>query len=213
MRRTLLAFLWLSVVLVPARAAFAQALPQRTLVLAFEADGAVSLKGQNVTVREILAEWASRCGCYIVNAAQLAGAPLQIPVVFERAPQAAVLESLLRQAAGYVLTPKRAGSTSASNYDVIYILATSTASSTPAPSYTSAYPSSLAAAPISTVGSPDDEIPPVQPIRTNNQPATPPPPAPTTRTNSPGVSIVPIVPVTSGWSAPVAPGTSAPASR
>lgn len=212
MRRTLAAFLCLGAAWLPP-AAGAQESLQRTLVLAFETDGSVSLKAQHVTIREILAEWAARCGCYIVNAAQLTGAPLQVPVVFDHAPQAAVLESLLRQAAGYVLTPKRAGSTSASNYDVIYILATSTATSTPVSTYAPSYSSTPAAAPISSLGSPDDEIPPVQPVRTGNQPAPPPPQTPATRPTSPGVSIVPIVPISSGTPATVAPGTSAPAPR
>jgi len=194
----------------------AQAPATRTLSLVFEGDGSVSLRAQNVTVREIFAEWALKCGCFVVNAAQLAGAPIAIPVMFDHAPQAAVLESLLRQAAGYVLTPRRTASVGPSNYDVIYILATSTATA-PSPAYgsTSFQPAPIAA-PIVTAGSPDDEIPPVQPPRTANAPLVPPtvqqqpPPAP--RPNSPGVSIVPIVPVGNAPPA-TAPGTSSPAPR
>jgi hypothetical protein len=192
----------------------AQTSPERILSLAFEQDGTVSLKAQNVTVREIFAEWARQCGCFVVNAAQLTGGPLQIPVMFDHAPQATVLESLLRQAAGYVLTPKRLASAGPSNYDVIYILATSTATApTPSAYSTSSFQPAAVAAPIVTAGSPDDEIPPVQPARAVNAPAPEPPaqsPPPAARPSSPGVSIVPIVPIVN-TNQPTAPGTSTPA--
>jgi len=192
----------------------AQPAPERMLALTFEQDGTVSLKAQNVTVREIFAEWARHCGCFVVNAAQLAGGPLQIPIMFDHAPQATVLESLLRQAAGYVLTPKRMASVGPSNYDVIYILATSTATAPTPSNYSAAsFQSAPVAAPIVTAGSPDDEIPPVQPARTVNTPAAQPPaqaPPPAARPSSPGVSIVPIVPITN-TNQTTAPGTSTPA--
>jgi hypothetical protein len=192
----------------------AQTAPTRILSLTFEPDGTVSLKAQNVTVREIFAEWALHCGCFVVNAAQLTGGPLQIPIMFDHAPQARVIESLLRQAAGYVLTPKRVASAGPSNYDVIYILATSTATApTPSAYSASSFQSAPIAAPIVTAGSPDDEIPPVQPARTVNTPAAPPPaqaPPPAARPSSPGVSIVPIVPIVN-TNQTTAPGTSTPA--
>jgi hypothetical protein len=193
----------------------AQEAPPRSLALVFERDGSVSLSAQNVTVREIFAEWALRCGCFVVNAAKLTGAPIPIPVMFDHAPQAAVLESLLRQAAGYVLTPKRAGSASPSNYDVIYILATSTATAPPAAAYSAPVYQPVMATPIVTAGSPDDEIPPAQPPRAENTPATPPPqpPTSTSRTSSPGVSIVPIIPIGGSVTTSTAPGTSTPAPR
>ncbi len=209
MTRTFLALALAASVIGSTRPSYAQAPAGRTLSLTFESDGTVSLKAQNVTVRDIFMEWALRCGCFVVNAAQLTGPPLQIPVMFDHAPQAAVLESLLRQAAGYVLTPRRTASAGPSNYDVIYILATSTAT-TPPPSYGSAF-TSPAAAPIVTAGSPDDELPPVQPSRVENRPATPPPAPPAARTNSPGVSIVPIVPIGNPPPA-TTPGTTTPGS-
>ena len=189
----------------------AQTPAPRTLSLVFLADGTVTLGAQGVTAREILAEWARQCGCYVVNADKLAGTPLAVPVLFEHASQASVLESLLRPAAGYVLTPRRAGSRSASNYEVIYILATSTAVTTTSGSYSMSTPS--VAVPIASAGSPDDEIPPVQPVRTENKPATPPTTAPAAaKPNSPGV-FLPITTVPVGTSAPVAPAPAAPASR
>jgi hypothetical protein len=137
----------------------AQPLEPRTLQLSFDAEGRVNLSARNVTVREILQEWARQCGCYVVNADRLPGEPLTLPIQFENALQNTVLESLLRQAAGYVLTPKRPGVQSVSNYETIYILATSTA-------VTGAYvppPPLDTAPPLPTAGAPDDEIPPVLP--------------------------------------------------
>ena len=77
-------------------------------------DGLVTLSAQNVTVRDILAEWARQCGCFVVNADRLAGAPLTVPIAFVAARQPDVLRSLLRETGGYALTPRRAGSTSVS---------------------------------------------------------------------------------------------------
>src|SRR5262245_35708893 len=117
--------------IVPAPVATTPVPAASTMRLVFETDGTVSLSAQNVTVREILAAWARQCGCYVVNADKLAGSPFTVPIEFSRAPQNKVLESLLRQAAGYVLTPRREGSTAASNYETIYILATSSPTSSP----------------------------------------------------------------------------------
>lgn len=158
--------------------AAAQAPTQPVLSLSFDATGRVTLVAHQVTVRDILAEWARQCGCLIVNAARLGGEPLAVPVQFEHARQSDVLETLLRQAAGYVLTPKQAGSQSVSNYETIYILATST------PTAGAYVPPPPAAGPVGpqppTTGSPDDEIPPVvpqMPMAEPQAPDTPQPPA------------------------------------
>jgi hypothetical protein len=137
----------------------AQDMTPRYLQLAFDADGTVTLSAKGVSVRDILAEWARQCGCLVVNADKLAGPAAPVPVEFAHAPQGAVLESLLRPAAGYLLTPRRPGSTGVSQYETIYILAASSGVAGPPAAY--APPSYAAPAPISTPGSPDDEIPPV----------------------------------------------------
>jgi hypothetical protein len=206
-----------------AAAAAAQTSSARTLKLSFEADGTVSLAAQNVTVREILAEWARLCGCYVVNADRLAGAPLTIPIEFTRAPQSRVLESLLRPAAGYVLTPRRSSSAAASLYETIYVLASSTATSVPG-AY-SAYTPAPAAVPLVTPGVPEDEIPPLPPLvpqpRMPSGP-TPAPPAPQPPIRPGGgvpaqMVIVPIGPATpptpnpNSPAPPTTPATPAPA--
>ncbi|MEO8480727.1 MAG: hypothetical protein ABI634_00870 [Acidobacteriota bacterium] len=132
----------------------------RVLNLSFDQDGRVTLSARNVTVREILGEWARQCGCYVVNGDKLPGAPLSIPLLYEHETQAKVLESLLRQASGYVLTPQRAGAVSKSNFETIYILATSSAVAASAGYPTVATPNPYANP---TTGAPDDELPPILP--------------------------------------------------
>jgi hypothetical protein len=202
---------------------FAQA-PQpapKRLQLAFSADGTVTLDAQNVTVREILFEWARQCGCLVVNGDRLSGTPITVPLQFKSESQKVVLDSLLRTAPGYVLTPRRAV-TGVSNYDMIYIVA---ATSTPvAAPYSSSTASVVPSPALPTPGSPDDEIPPVQPPGTPGGTQVPgtaanAPQRPTTST--PAFIPVPIVPIggsASSSSAPQpgtmpAPGqpTSAPA--
>src|SRR5690606_4451683 len=91
-------------------------------------DGTVTLGAQNVSPREILLEWQRQCGCEVINADRMPGGAIMLPLQFDRADQRVVLQSLLRQAAGYVLTPKAPGSTTASDFGAIYILATSSTS-------------------------------------------------------------------------------------
>jgi hypothetical protein len=68
-----------------------------------------------------------------------------------------VLKSLLREAAGYVVTPRRAGSLGPSNYETIYVVPTSV--TTAAPSYAQERPTPFRPVPLPSTGSPDDEIP------------------------------------------------------
>jgi hypothetical protein len=207
---------------------------EHVLQLSFDPDGRVSLSAKGVTIRDILAEWARQCGCYVVNGDKMTGGPLEVPLLFEHQPQEAVLESLLRPAAGFVLTPARAGVTSKSDFETIYIVATSAAS---ASSYLP--PPTTSPFGVSTPGGPDDEIAPVTPIAPGAALAQPPaasaPPTPTSSAplppgmapasypttstptppppGTPG-TFVPIVPVTAGPPQPqaTAPGTVAPGS-
>jgi hypothetical protein len=154
-------FVALGLAAVPARAQAPLPDGSRVLNLSFEQDGRVTLSAKNVTVRDILSEWARQCGCYVVNGDKLAGAPLAIPLLYEHETQAKVLESLLRQASGYVLTPQRAGVASKSNFETIYILATSNAVASAA--YTPVATPAANPYPMPTIGAPDDELPPILP--------------------------------------------------
>ena len=150
-------------------------------------NGKVTLIAQGVTVREIMAEWARRCGCLVQGTDRLTGGSA-LPMQFEDQPEAAVLESLLRSAGGYLLGPRPPGSAGASIYGSVSVFPVSRGIA--APTYAS--PSVPIAAPLVTGGTPDDEIPPVTPVGNPQTPAPTPPAAPPGRAGSPAVPIVPV---------------------
>jgi hypothetical protein len=218
------AFLAAAIVAVFAIEASAQA-GGGSIQLQFHEDGTVTLSARNATTTEILLAWAAECECVVVNGNRLTGPPLTTPILFERAPQAVVLRSLLRQAGGYVLTPRRADAKGPSEYETIYIVPTSAVVSSPfaAPSN----PISFQPVQSPTPGAPDDEIPPVMPIRIPEpidpargsnptaEPTGPTPNAPMPGVSLPGVRVVPITPVapapSPGNPPPTTPGGVTPA--
>jgi len=110
----------------------------------------VTLKAQNITIREILTEWGRQCGCQVIGADKITNSTLTIPVQYENQPKELVIRSLLSPgttSGGYVLTEDRL---------VIAPLSHPTAVT----SYASS--SSPVVAPLVTNES--DELPPVQPI-------------------------------------------------
>ena len=195
----------LSAVLVLAGLSFATGLAQtpgqlpteRLLQITFEGSD-VSLVAQNVSVPEILREWARLSGCVIVNAERLSAARLVVPMRFEKQPQTVVLQALLRSAAGYIATPRTAKRAGATDFELIYILPTSN----PTQGGYSGM-SSPVQAPITGV---ETEIPPI-PAPPQQPPAAgqeaPPPP----RTNPTSFSpVVPIMGVPSTTQPPPATG-------
>lgn len=168
----------------------AQMPAERKLQVTFDQQGSVTVIAQNVTIGEILAEWGRQGGTVMVNANRLAGGP--VSRYFVSRPEGEVIESLLRQAAGYIVTPRRAGMPGASLFEVVQITPTSVTSS----AYTPA-PNSAVSAPLTTPGSPDDEMPPVRPPGVANPPATANPPAPAPGTYPGAVPVVPIVTIPS----------------
>jgi hypothetical protein len=165
---------------------------ERKLEIAFDMNGRVTLVAENVTLREILAEWGRVGGSSMINGDRLAGAT--IPAMrFDNRPEREVLDSLLRSAAGYILGPRTVRTSGPSLYEAVMILPTS--SPVASSGYAGAVPP---AAPFRTPGAPEDEIPPVVPAVGVPAPEQSPPrpagaPAPPRNTN-PGV-YVPIVPV------------------
>lgn len=142
--------------LVPAVASAQQA--GRVLELSFH-DGRVTLVARNVTLVEVLNEWARKGGSKMVNAEKLTTG--QVTYEFHDADELTVLKSLLRPAAGYIAAPRRAGGpVGPSSLEQVVILATSrpTASAS-----VTAMPTQPIANPVPTDGSPDDAIPPVRP--------------------------------------------------
>ena len=70
-------------------------------------DGRVSVSAQNAPLRVILDEWARLGGATIVNGDRLGGPPLTLELTAVTERQA--LDTLLRNVAGYMLAPRRAG--------------------------------------------------------------------------------------------------------
>jgi hypothetical protein len=87
------------------------------------ANGRVTLVAKDVTVREILTEWARVGQTRIVNGEKLTGGPVTLELT--DVPEAQALDAVLRSAAGYVMAPRLAGSPGSSRYDRIMILASS----------------------------------------------------------------------------------------
>ncbi len=87
--------------------------------------GFVTIDAKNVTVRQILAEWARLGGTRVVNGERVAGAPVTLQLV--NVPERQALEVLLRSVSGYLAAPRallsKAG---ASMFDRILVMPTST---------------------------------------------------------------------------------------
>jgi hypothetical protein len=158
--------------------------PVRQLELKFN-NGLVTLKAQNVTVRDVLTEWARQCECQVIGAEKITNAPLTMPVQYINQPEAVIMKSLLNPgtgpgavSGGYVFVPRNPGETGASAFQSIRIAAVSH----PSAVAMSPQPTGAFAAPLMTN---DDELPPVQKVNVpledpakSQQPAQPPQPAP-----------------------------------
>jgi hypothetical protein len=124
-------------------------------------NGHVTLIAKDVTVREILAEWARVGQARIVNAEKLTGGPVTLELT--DVPEAGALDAILRSAAGYVAAPRTAGAPGASVYDRIMILASSRPPAAPVnspPPFTSR---PMPQVPTALQGAQDDEQELVQP--------------------------------------------------
>jgi hypothetical protein len=99
------------------------------LVLSFN-DGRVTLKAADVSLRQILVEWARLGQVRIVGLERVAGSPVTLELV--DVPEKQALEILLRSVAGYVAAPRqRAATATASRFDRLILLPTSVASAAP----------------------------------------------------------------------------------
>lgn len=98
-------------------------------------DGKVTLVAKDVTVKQILTEWARVGQTKIVNLEKIPGGPVTLELT--DVPEAQALDVLLRSVAGYMAAPRSAGVPNLSSFDRIVVMATSTpprataASSTP----------------------------------------------------------------------------------
>jgi hypothetical protein len=190
--------------------------PARKLELKFN-NGLVTLRAQNVTVREVLTEWARLCDCQVIGAEKITSAPLAgAGVQYVNQPEAVIMKSLLNPGSqagavsgGYVFVPRGPGETGASAYASIRIAPVSHPT---AVSY-SQQPSSPVAAPLINDG--NDELPPVvniplqDPAKTQQAPA--PPVAPVVPPSvMPTTGVNPGVGRTGGPGLPTAPPTVPP---
>jgi hypothetical protein len=88
-------------------------------------DGLVSMDAQDVTVRQILTEWARVGQTRIVNAERIIGGPITLKL--ENVPEKQALDIILRSIPGYMAMPRATAVADASVYDRILIMATTTA--------------------------------------------------------------------------------------
>jgi hypothetical protein len=88
-------------------------------------DGQVTLIADNVTVRQILAEWARVGQTKIVNAEKLTGPPVTLRL--ENVPEQQALDILLRSSSGFMAAERAQYNPAASRYDRILVMPPSTA--------------------------------------------------------------------------------------
>jgi hypothetical protein len=153
MRTTVLAF--------AAAALLATAAPARAELVITMHDGLVTVSAKDVTLRQIMAEWAKVGQTKIVNAEGIAGGPITISLV--DVPEEQALATLLRSVSGYLAAPRPTVVKNAARYDRILVVPTT---ATPARPTTAALP-------------PAFPQPRVQAPQNNDDDADgPPPPAP-----------------------------------
>ncbi len=88
-------------------------------------DGKVSIDAQDVTLRQILTEWARVGKTRIVNLERVTSGPMTLQL--DGVPERQALDILLRNVPGYMAAPRLALVADASVYDRILIMATTTA--------------------------------------------------------------------------------------
>jgi hypothetical protein len=182
-------------------------------------DGNVTIVAENVTLREIMAEWGRKGGSRIVNADKLGGPAIPY-IEFKDEPEVIVLRSLLRDVPGYGAAPRVAPSATASTLEAVFILASrsvpvsgaSAASSTAQPIQQQApqqpqFQPPPQAEPRVIPGSPDEQLPPVRPVPGELPPSTP---AAAPAANDPTLKTGPGGAVTSTIPGVVIPGAPTP---
>jgi len=100
-------------------------------------DGLVTVIAKDVTVRQIIAEWARVGQARVVNGERIPGGPVTLELV--NVPESQVLDTLLRSAAGYLAAPREVVASNLSRFDRIVVMPTSnpprTASTAPPPAF------------------------------------------------------------------------------
>jgi len=122
------------------------------VTLEFQDGGKIRLTAQNVSVSQILAEWARRGRTTIVNGERVAGAPVTLEL--QNVTEQEALDIVLRNVSGYLVAARDTPVSGASTYDRIYILPTSSRPTTAAPV------AQQQALQVQVQGDPDDDEPP-----------------------------------------------------
>jgi hypothetical protein len=98
------------------------------LALSFK-DGRVTLKATEISLRQILHEWARLGQTRMVGLEKLTGGPVTLELI--DVPEKQALEILLRSVAGYIAAPRAMASAGLSRFDRLAVLPTSIASAAP----------------------------------------------------------------------------------
>src|SRR5476651_97192 len=85
-------------------------------------NGRVSLVAKDVTVRQILTEWARVGHTKIVNVERIPGGLISLELI--DVPEAQALEVLLRTLSGYITAPRPVGEANLSVFDRIIVMPT-----------------------------------------------------------------------------------------
>jgi len=95
-------------------------------------DGLVTLDAKNVSVRQILNEWARVGRVVVVNGEKVAGAPVTLQLA--GVPESRALDTILRGVAGYLVSARPGtADPSQARFDKVVILAASAAPAAPPP--------------------------------------------------------------------------------
>lgn len=92
-------------------------------------NGRVSLVAKDVTVRQILTEWARVGQTKIVNVERIPGGLVSLELL--NVPEAQALDILLRSVSGYMAAPRAIDAANLSRFDRIVVMPTSAAPRTP----------------------------------------------------------------------------------
>jgi hypothetical protein len=121
-------------------------------------DGLVTVVAVDATARQILAEWARVGQATVVNGDRVPGGPISLELT--NVPEAQVLDTLLRSAAGYLAAPRAEIRSDLSRFDRIVVMPTSSAPRTAVASTTPAFQQPQFAQPPALVDDdPEDERP------------------------------------------------------
>jgi len=155
MRTTVLVF--------AAAAILAAATPARAELVITMHDGLVTVNAKDVTLRQIMAEWAKVGQTKIVNAEAIAGGPITISLV--DVPEEQALATLLRSVSGYLAAPRPTVVKNAARYDRILVVPTAaTPARPPTAALPPAFPQPRVQAPQNNDDSNDGPPPPAPPL-------------------------------------------------